>query len=464
MNVRHIFEALIREKKWWKPTDRVLLAVSGGVDSMVLLHLMQSLPDDLRPVLAVAHINHQLRDESAEEEAFIRHYCQERELRLFVARWLEGPNMKTQIEQKAREFRYAFFKATMEEHHFSILATAHHQGDQVETMLMRLINGNSLSAITGIQDVRPFGEGQLIRPLLKLDKPSLYEYAKEYNVPYYEDDTNHTDVYLRNRIRRQVIPKLEEENPRFTQHMQQFREELIYANQLVSERVAFLYDASITQTDTGWELNRSLFVTYTEAERYFLIDALADCLYKEQAIVLSRRIKKGILTQCMGKKPNQQIALPKKWVCERSYEKINIYQKKEKTVSSVSSQPLLLNKGVYLNKGEWLVWTDNTLECVPIEVRNWSKKEILLYQEVEGPLIVRKSQPGDRMIFNQSGQTKKVSRYFIDEKISHSAREKSWIISDKKNNIIWLLPFRETYLSIRNETDKIQYKLVYYYR
>ena len=205
---------------------KFLLGVSGGVDSVVLLHLMQAIPTNDRPQLSVAHINHQLREEADMEEAFVKQLARDYQLPFYSKRWEKEEHPKTGIEEAARSFRYSFFRQLMEEGEFNILMTAHHQDDQVETILMKLTRGSSLEQLVGIQFSQPFSTGYLVRPLLDVSKNELYTFAKQEQLTFVEDVSNKDLSFTRNRFRHSIIPLLKKENPLFNQQIIQFSKDL----------------------------------------------------------------------------------------------------------------------------------------------------------------------------------------------------------------------------------------------
>ncbi|MFC7055664.1 tRNA lysidine(34) synthetase TilS [Enterococcus alcedinis] len=163
----------------WHNESRVLIAVSTGLDSMVLLHVLQELTNT-GLTIGVAHVNHQLREVSIKEEAFIADYCHKEKIPFYTQRW-QVP-AKGNIESQAREFRYDFFKEIMEKYHYDVLVTAHHQEDQVETILMKMVRTGDLFASQGIVLTQVFGSGRLVRPLLYHSKETLRQYAQEHQL------------------------------------------------------------------------------------------------------------------------------------------------------------------------------------------------------------------------------------------------------------------------------------------
>ena len=156
----------LERQQLWDKESRLLLAVSGGADSMALLGLVQQLPPEWQPQFAVVHVHHHLREESDEEFRMVQDYCQSQRIPFFAEHWSEESHPKSNLEMAAREFRYAFFADMMEKWPATHLATAHHADDQLETILMRLVRGSTLKGISGIAMTRTFGPGQLVRPLL----------------------------------------------------------------------------------------------------------------------------------------------------------------------------------------------------------------------------------------------------------------------------------------------------------
>src|SRR5699024_3718936 len=141
---------------------------------------------------------------------------------VYTAKWPKESHPISGTEEAARKFRYTFFSEIMGSEHADFVVTAHHQGDQVETILMRLVRGSQLDSLTGIQPSRHFYSGKLIRPLLPLSKEDLYHYAERNTLPYMEDAYNISAEFTRNRYRQVILPLLREENPQLDHHLAQF--------------------------------------------------------------------------------------------------------------------------------------------------------------------------------------------------------------------------------------------------
>lgn len=201
---------LIAEYDMLVPGDRVCCAVSGGADSMALLWGMYLLRDKLGIELSAVHFNHHLRsEESDQEEHFVADFCHRYEIPLSVGHG-EITAGKKGLEAAAREARYAYFQTISGK-----IATAHTANDNAETVLMHMVRGTGLKGLGGIAPVRD----NLIRPMLCVTRQEILSFLSEYHISYRNDSSNDTDVFLRNRLRRHVIPMLEQENPRLAENM-----------------------------------------------------------------------------------------------------------------------------------------------------------------------------------------------------------------------------------------------------
>ena len=198
------FRKQMQEKRYFQNHRKVLVAVSGGLDSMTLFHLLYQNREELEIELGIAHVNHKQRPESNMEEKELSNFAQQLGVKFFSSNFSGDFS-----EEKARRFRYRFFEEIMLTEGYTALVTAHHADDQAETVFMRLIRGARLRHLSGMIDVQPFANGELIRPLLCFHKQDFPD------ILHFEDESNFQNDYLRNRIRNLYLPSLEKENPRF---------------------------------------------------------------------------------------------------------------------------------------------------------------------------------------------------------------------------------------------------------
>ena len=194
------------------PQAPVLLAFSGGADSMALLDMLEKEQDKNAPIL-LAHVNHGIRGEEAlRDRAFCEQIAKERGLEIAILD-VDVPTLAKErgqsLEEAAREVRYAFFADLMRERGIPLLLTAHHADDHLETVLFRIARGTGLAGLGGIAPMRPFATGNLVRPLLGFTKQEILQYCKENCLAFVTDSTNTDTTYARNRIRAEVLPVLE---------------------------------------------------------------------------------------------------------------------------------------------------------------------------------------------------------------------------------------------------------------
>lgn len=422
---------------------RILLAVSTGVDSMVLLHLLEQQGLSI----GVAHVDHQLRAESRAEADFLRNYCKKQGIPFYLKVW-QHPAKKN-IEAAARSFRYAFFEEIMEQENYDLVLTAHHGDDQLETLLMRLTRGGSFTGHSGIARQQTFGNGMLLRPLLLFSKESLYEYAEENKLTYFEDATNNSQDYFRNRIRQNIVPELKKENPQILEHAQQFHQQLLWANQLIKQTL------KENLRNVEFDGHRWFFSTETlpadMGARYYFLSIFFQQKASQTKLAVSQRQLFSLLDQIQRPVSQWVVDLGEGWQFSRRYQQF--YLEKKTTVHQ---------EKYYLGENERFLLPND--EMIALRRSN-AVSEKGVYQvplplTVKLPLIIRRRQNGDRIHLTET-LTKRISRYFIDKKTPMNDRDQAWVVEDSAGEIVALLPFVNSYLSITTETDRIHYILDY---
>lgn len=208
------FLETVEKHKLFKKRDKIIVAVSGGADSMCLLHLLASIRNSWRLELVCAHFNHLLRKTAGDDEAFVRDVC-----RLLRIRFVSGKKNVAglakgdSLEQTARKLRFDFFLSCCRRFKIKKIALAHHQDDVVETVLMRILRGAALRGLRGILPKTSYHGVVLIRPLIEVGKQDVLSWLKAHTLAHREDETNSQEIFLRNRVRRSLIPQLKTFNP-----------------------------------------------------------------------------------------------------------------------------------------------------------------------------------------------------------------------------------------------------------
>lgn len=440
-------------RRFWSKESKVLLAVSGGLDSMVLLDLFRNLPEATRPSFAVAHFNHQLRLVSDGEEEELKEFCKKNGISFFSEKWESQGEKQHNTEARAREARYSFFFRLMSTQGFDVLVTAHHGDDQTETVLIKLIRGSLLKNLVGIREVSYREKHKIVRPLLQFSRENIEAYAKEKNLHYWQDESNFSDIYLRNRIRQQMLPFIKQENTNYLRQIHNLVTQLDYNIELVEEYIAPKYQEIVFYQNGTAMLDLPLLLEENEGVRYhLLVKFLEEHLVDKGVNVHFNQIQN--LLEIIMKPESKELHLSEGWMIIKSYDRLILTKK---VADEIETQVLVLNTPVKVADNRFLVLREKTADVCDLS--------ILDQMDIPAenlPVFVRSVQEGDRFIFNKSGQSKKVSRYFIDEKISAYIRKKIPLVADENGNILWIVGFRKSYLSIPGETDKIPYRLIFY--
>lgn len=373
--------------------QKVLLALSGGVDSMTLLDWLYQYQHQLGIDLVLAHVNHHQRMEADQEERGIRALAEAKYLPLKVGHF-SGPFS----ESRARKFRYDFFEKVMKEEACSALVTAHHMDDQAETILMRLIRGSRPRHLKGIPLKQPFGQGVLIRPLLHFKKEDFPE------IFHYEDKSNQSLDYFRNRIRHRYLPLLEEENPQVTSALVNLGEDLSYWHQALKELTKDLNPQDVTQ-----------FQKQSPAVQIYLLE---EYLASFPDLQLSRsqfeQLHRIIVT-----KSNTQQVLKNGYELYKDYHYFEIRKISRRTDDRLSED--LLQFGTIKAVGAYrflfgMEPSDPYMVAIPLPSNH--------------PVYVRPRRDGDRILIN--GHHKKVSRLLINQKIPLNQRNNLVVLEQDK--------------------------------
>lgn len=412
---------MMQAKGYFNRHKKILVAVSGGADSMSLLHFLYNHQKDLDIQLGIAHVNHKQRQESEHEEAYLRHWAEEHKVPFHYSAFSGKFS-----ENAARTFRYEFFKQVMKAYDYSALVTAHHADDQAETIFMRLLRGSRLRHLTGISAIRPFGTGQIIRPFLHLTKAQLPVTF------HFEDRSNTSLAYLRNRIRLSYLPTLSQENPKIKEHLCLLAEEIGLMEQALGELTK-----DISTTDL------SVFQQQSDAVQLFLLQNYLDSFPDLQ-------LSKGQFNQLISYlRKNASGKMPLK----NGYElvKTQTYFLIRKEASISLSPPCLLEFGKSVEFEDYtLTFSEFNDVSNTDAISIWS----------DAPIVIRHRKEGDKI--DLGSHHKKLRRLFIDNKILEKDRQKA-IVGEQDGHIIFLYVAGRLYLKKKPE-NAILYGTVVIYK
>ncbi|TDM07233.1 tRNA lysidine(34) synthetase TilS [Macrococcus lamae] len=379
----------------WDSSQHIAIAVSGGVDSMVLLDRIRK--SGHYSTLSILHVNHGLRAQSEEEQQMIEDYAKKYDIRCFVSRIAPDyftPNKS--IQQEARDYRYQFFDRIMYEQQLEILLTAHHQDDQLETIIFRLLTKRfytqRLSIANGVR------KGYIIcRPMLHMKKADILKYAVEHNVSYSEDSSNSSLKYARNAIRRELIPAIDSISQLSSEALLDvaaWHEEVL---ELIDDHVK-MFRTAIRQTAAGYSWDRSQFNAEKQlVRRSILTQLIEEAAGEHVAVPLSYldemlRIAKSHTTQV-------SFSVTSEWRLDIAYDQLMLQ----------CEQPL-----------------DEYMEIQSPGKYKFNEYEIDLSSDYNEIIVVRLPSQHDKIKIGKHHQ--KINRIMINHKVPAAARNRLPII------------------------------------
>ncbi len=392
---------------------RLLVACSGGVDSVVLAHLCQKLGMDM----ALAHCNFGLRGtESDGDEDFVRRLADELGVKVLVKRFdteTYAENNRGSIQMAARDLRYQWFQEVLEKEGFDFLVTAHHADDNLETFLINLSRGTGIEGLLGIPEVN----GKTVRPLLVFSQEEVMAYAQSEHIQWREDSSNATNKYLRNKIRHEVLPKLKELHPTFLQNFIRTQSHLLQTHNLVDNHIQTI-KAKLFVENGG-----SITIDIGELERLEPTSAYLYELFKVYGFTEWDDVN-HLLTAMSGKE---------------------VVSKTHKLVKD--RQQLILSELEGAPKRSYLIFENEEQPNLPLKLSLENVKSIeklgqntifIDKEKLNFPLVLRNWEKGDYFYpFGMQGK-KKLSKFFKDEKMDVISKEKQWLLCSD-NEIVWVV-------------------------
>lgn len=401
----------------WQKADKLVVAVSGGVDSVVLLHMIASQAD--KENIIVAHVNHGMRETATRDCLFVKCLATKYGVKFETNQQL----ITLANENEARVFRYAFLSEVVSRHGAKYVLTAHHQDDQVETFLWRLIRGDGVNGLLGMPQERLLVDcATVYRPLLRWSKKDICDYAQRHHLEYTEDETNALPIYTRNRLRHTILPLLRQEQSQLDKQVTALQGEL--------EDLLKYADDSLLQEP------------YIIEERLQL-NSFKDLPVYTQRVLLSRWLVKAgqptryvdsILTLTKQSNGQKQLSLNGGWLYLQTYGQGQLMLSVEKT----TPQSEVVRNFPYSVNGYEIVVGEQGIEV----------------KDDELPLVVRGINTGDKIALKVGH--KKVSRVLIDAKVPRHERQELLVLATSKNRVLSILDERFENLSKMQETGKIK--------
>ncbi len=406
--------------------DIVVVACSGGPDSMCLLSLVNELKNELNLKIIVAHVNHKLRIESEEEKEMVENYSKENNLIFELLEITKYSNNKFS-EEDARKRRYDFFNKLIKKYNANVLLTAHHGDDLIETIQMRLTRGSNLSGYIGIKMINENNNYEILRPLLSTTKENILKYLNDKNIPYRIDKTNEELKHTRNKYRHYILPFLKKENKKVHEKYLKFSKELIEYDNFVNTYIR----------NNNFIVDNSIVINKINGESDFIkrkaLELLIKEIQKDDIFDISDEQMKNLMK--LYTLDNKEIDLNNNYQGINSYGKILILKKNSEILNKV-----LIDKDMKLSDYYFYyndeTKKDNTNSCI-----------LLNSNEIKLPLYIRSFDNGDRIVVKNLNGSKKVSDIFIDNKVPKHKRSTYPILVDANNTILWVPNLKKSQFS-----------------
>ncbi|WP_369753602.1 tRNA lysidine(34) synthetase TilS [Flavobacterium sp. WC2409] len=398
---------------------KLFLATSGGLDSMVMAHLFQQL--DYK--IALAHCNFQLRGvESFGDQKFVQDFAEANDIPVFITQFdtqAFAKDYKLSTQVAARDLRYNWFYELLETENYDYILTAHHADDNIETFLINLSRGTGLEGLTGI----PAENGNIIRPLLLFSREEIAHYAEENKIEWREDSSNASDKYLRNKIRHDLVPLLKELNPHFIESFQKTQSYLQESAAMVEDASIMVYQQVVRQEEDEMHFNLNQLKRLPNYKSYlyqwlheFGFSAWDD-VYD---LVDSQSGKQIFSSEFRLLKDRDSLILSP----------INFETENEEYCIEKGVQDVKIPLNLSFCKVDDISISSNTAIFVDEDKLHY-------------PLSLRRWKEGDNFQpFGMEGKTKKLSKFFKDEKFSLLEKENCWILWSG-DSIVWVIGYRQ---------------------
>lgn len=399
--------------------DTIVVATSGGPDSMALLSMIISLKEKYNLNIICAHCNHGLRKESIEEANYLKKYCLDNNIIFEYTKFKDYKNNKF-TESEGRKKRYLFFEEVINKYDGNILVTAHHGDDLIETILMRIVRGSNLKGYIGIPRLQDNGLYKLCRPLLYTTKNDIIKYLNDNNIKYFIDESNNNEKYTRNRYRKHMLPFLKNEDNnvhlKFLKYSNELEEANEYIERIINNKIKDIF------VENYIVINNLL-----KEDKYIqkrIIEKKIEDIQKNDILNINDKELNNVI-KLVNNKNNKSINLADGYLARKSYDKLYI----EKSI---------------INEDYEIVFNDelsiNGFNIKAVKDCNDKNNSVIRInsEEIKLPLIIRNRRNGDKIKIKNLNGSKKIKDVFIDSKIDKHLRDSYPILVDSNNEILWI--------------------------
>lgn len=399
-----------------------IVAVSGGPDSLFLTYYLNSLKDKLNFKLIMAHVNHHLRKESDEEEKFLKNYA---EINNLIFEKYDFYGSGSNFEEEARKARYRFFEEVINKYQASYLFLGHHLDDLLETLLMKMVRGVSLSNLPSLNNMEDRNTYKLIRPLTSFTKEEIVDYLDKHNLKYFIDKSNQDNRYTRNRYRNLIIPYLLEENKNVRDNFKTYNEDLYLVNDYLDEKVNSVYKEAYKEN----ALDLKLLKDKHPLIRKMVIKKFLSNYLMEDDNKLNKNNFNDILKICNTFKGSQEVVLNKNRIVIREYDKLYFKDDNYFKYDKIK----IINRLEFLN---FIFILDEEDESDDNYILRLNSKDITL------PLYLKLIDDNDYLKLKDLG-TKKGIDIFKENKILRKDYFKYPLIIDSKGEVLMIIGLKK---------------------
>lgn len=415
------FEDFISEKKLFERTDRILLAVSGGKDSVLMAHLFKVLGQNV----GVAHVNFNLRgEESQRDEDFVKNLATDLNLPFFSKKFNTkeyAVAQKISTQMAARELRYNWFEELRVKEHYDFIALAQHKSDSTETMLINLLRGTGISGMHGIFPKRE----KLVRPLLFLTSDEIAKLIAGEKLDYVEDSSNLSSAYMRNKIRLEIIPRMREINPKLEQTFTENAVRFAAVESFLTIHINKLSEELIVRKVDGFHIS---------IEKVKTLNPISLLLFELlKPFHFSASVVNDIISGLDG-------LTGKQFFSPENYATIDRGQLIITALHKTTESQFIDRETKAIQFGNYQLYFDYKADGQFEKTKNkaYCNEEKIIY-----PLTIRRWQHGDKFIPIGMLRFKKISDFFIDQKISIPQKENTPLIVNGNGDIIWVAGMRQ---------------------
>ena len=437
------YEFLMGEVKL-KYGDVVVVGVSGGPDSMALLHMMSRVKKALDVSVVCAHVNHNVRKESADEKIFVEKFCRNNDI-IFDSMIIEDYG-DDNFHNEARSKRYNYFAKVVKEYGAKYLLTAHHGDDLIETILMRIVRGSTLRGYSGFSKIVDMGNYKILRPFIHVTKQEIFDYNRINGIQFVQDSSNQKDVYTRNRFRKYIVPEFKKEDSNVHKKFYKFSNTLLEYNAYIDKKVNEVLPSVFIQNT----IKISEFLKLEHLIAMKVIYSVFESIYQDDLMLITDHHADLVYSLISSKKANTFIYLPNNLKAIKSYDTLTFVQEEMKN----TEYEIEIIKYLNLPNG-------NNIEVVTSSSSFDNNVCRLNSDEVKFPLRVRTRRDGDKMYVKGMLGRKKINDIFTDEKIPMSDREVWPIVVDSNDMIVWLPGLKKSKFD-KTKEEKCDIILKYY--